>query len=387
VQIVDSRLAGRPVTPRTNLPAALSSFIGREDDAAEVSRLLSTVRLLTLTGAGGVGKTRLALHVAAQLTTVYPEGVWLVDLAPLAEPMLVPQAVASVLGVREQPGIALAETLAAALRETQLLLVLDNCEHLIEACAALVHRLLEACSCLRVLTTSREALGVPGETAWQVLPLPVPSSPTQATFDGLQANWAVRLFVERARSVAPDFDLSPLNAVTIGDVCDRLDGLPFAIELAAARVKVLAPAQIAARLDDRLNLLVAGSRTAPSRQRTLRATLDWSYDLLTASEQLLFARLAVFSGGWTLESAEAVGGTEGITAAEVLGLLAALVAKSLVLTEAGVTGTVRYRFLETVRQYALDRLADRRDAELVRNWHATYPHRRRGRCVASVRTP
>ena len=322
--------AGRP----HNLPRPLTGLVGREREAADVQRLLAENPLVTLAGPGGAGKTRLALRVAADVLadaagqaglpagTLRPlpdgrDGVWFVDLAPLADGALVPQAVAAAVGVREVPGQPLAGVLAGALRERALLLVLDNCEHLLDACALLVEALLRAGPRLRVLATSREPLRAAGEAVYRVPPLAVPAAPpATAPADAPQAPAvpelvasypAVRLFVERARAVRPDFAVTPENAAAVAHICRQLDGLPLAIELAAARVRVLTPQQMAARLEDRLTLLTGGARTAGWRQQTLRATLDWSHSLLSPPEQALLRRLSVFAGGWTLEAAEAVG--------------------------------------------------------------------------------
>ena len=289
--------------PPVELPAPLTSFVGREGDRATVRRLLETARLVTLAGAGGSGKSRLALQVASEVGATFPDGVRLVELAALSEPGLVPHAVAAVLGVRQAAGGPLVESVVRALRPRRLLLLLDNCEHLTAACAELVVALLRTCPALRVLVTSREPLGITGETVQVVPPLPVPEAPdaTEALGDGtlerLLENPAVRLFVDRARAVAPRFVLGADDAAALIRICRRLDGIPLAIELAAARVRVLSVEQIAARLDDRFRLLTGGSRTAPARQQTLRATLDWSHALLAEPERVLFRRLAVFAGG------------------------------------------------------------------------------------------
>ncbi|HLO15714.1 MAG TPA: NB-ARC domain-containing protein, partial [Anaerolineales bacterium] len=279
-----------------NLPIQLSSFIGRGREIAEVKRRLSESRLTTLTGAGGCGKTRLALQVAADLVDSDQEGVWWIELAPLADPTLVPQTVAMVLGVREQPDQQILTSLVDYLRPKNTLLVLDNCEHLIEACARFVEALLRACANLRILATSREALNIPGESAWTVPSLSLPGvGQKHLTFTELSQYEAVQLFVDRAVAVQPGFKLTELNAQTVAQVCQRLDGIPLAIELAAARTKVLQSAEIATRLDDRFNLLTAGSRTALPRHQTLRAAIDWSYNLLSEPERALLRRLSVFA--------------------------------------------------------------------------------------------
>jgi predicted ATPase/DNA-binding XRE family transcriptional regulator len=373
------RLGGPPLdhanqAPPTNLPATLTSFVGRERELAEVRRQLDAARLVTLTGSGGVGKTRLALEAARAADGDYPAGVWLVELASLADPALVPRAVAVALGVHELPehrGRTPTEALAAWLAAKALLLVLDNCEHLIDACATLVERLLRAAPRLRVLATSREPLGIAGEQAWPTPALALPdlgSLPPAARLGQVEA---VRLFAERASCAAPRFALSEHNAAAVAAICWRLDGLPLAIELAAARVAALPPAEIAARLDDRFALLTGGSRTAPPRQQTLRATLDWSYDLLDEAERALLRRLAAFAGGFTLAAAEVVVAGEGVVEGDVLDLLTRLVTKSLVQVE-DQGETARYRLLETVRAYGWRRLREAGETDLAQRRHAAW---------------
>ncbi len=302
----------RSLSPETtNLPVQLTSFIGREKEMEEIKRLLSRTRLLTLTGSGGCGKTRLAAQVGADLLADFADGVWLVELAAIADPALVPQTVASTLGIREEPGQRLLETLQQHLKPKSLLLLLDNCEHLSAACAQLAETLLQACPNLRILASSREALGIAGELAYRVPSLSLPELPRlpsaeAALVPALARCEATRLFVERAALSYPGFALTEQNAPAVAQVCVRLDGIPLAIELAAARIKVLSADQIAARLDDRFRLLTGGSRTALPRQQTLRALIDWSYDLLSEAERTLLRRLSVFVGGWTLEAAEAI---------------------------------------------------------------------------------
>jgi predicted ATPase/DNA-binding CsgD family transcriptional regulator len=370
-----------------NLPSQLTSFIGREREIAQLRTLLADTRLLTLTGAGGIGKTRLALEAAALLLPEYPDGVWLVELAPLPDPALLPQAVALSAGVRQEFSRPVLESLASALQDSCVLLVLDNCEHMVAACAALADALLRACPRLRILATSRESLGVPGETAWPVPALTLPSAratapvgaAAQPALTELAASEAVRLLVNRAGAVSPGFHLSAQNAPAVADVCRRLDGLPLAIELAAARVKALGIQEIAARLDDRLRLLAHGGRTAPPRHQSLRAAIEWSYEQLDASERLVFDRLSVFAGGWTLEAAEAVCGAAPEEAdpaldASALDLLSRLVEKSLVLAELEPDGAVRYRLLETLRQFGQEHLRARGGTELeaTRRRHAAF---------------
>jgi predicted ATPase/DNA-binding CsgD family transcriptional regulator len=349
----------------------LSSFVGRENELAEVKRLLRETRLLTPTGSGGCGKTRLALAVASELLEWFEDGVWMVELAPLAEPSLVAQAVASTLGVREQPGRSLTETLSDYLASKKVLLVLDNCEHLIEACAKLAESLLRSCPELRVLATSREALGIAGEVAWPVPSLSLPDLRRVPEADSLSRYEAARLFVERARAVKPDFALTDDNATAVAHVCYRLDGIPLAIELAAARAKLLSVGQIAERLDDSFGLLSSGGRTAMPRHRTLRATMDWSHGLLSEQESVLFRRLSVFAGGFTFEAAESVCAGEHVERDDVLELLSHLVDKSLVLVaEEG--GEARYRLLETVQQYGREKLDESGEGTETRRRHAAF---------------
>ncbi|HEY3062211.1 MAG TPA: tetratricopeptide repeat protein [Chloroflexota bacterium] len=338
-----------------NLPAPLSSFIGRAREIDDAKQLLATARLLTLVGAGGIGKTRLALEVCADLVRDYPEGVWLVELASLADAELVPQAVASVLGVPEEPGQGLVMTLAKTLRRQRLLLVLDNCEHLIDACARLVEQLLKACPDLRVLATSREAFEIPGEIAWSVPPL----SPDEAE----------KLFVIRASVTQPAFVLRAADAPTLAEICRRLDGMPLAIELAAARVKVLGLDQILTRLEDRFRLLTGASRTAPARHQSLRGAIEWSFGLLSDPERELFAQLSVFAGGWTPEAAEAISSNVDES---VLDLLARLVEKSFVVVEQTAEASVRHRLLETLREFAREQLATTEALSQTRARHAAF---------------
>jgi predicted ATPase/DNA-binding CsgD family transcriptional regulator len=347
--------------------------VGREREMVEVERELAMTRLLAITGAGGSGKTRLALEVARDLLEAYPDGVWLVELAPLSEEALVPKAVAEALEVPERPGEPLTDTLAEVLRDRQLLLILDNCEHLLEATARLVDKLLDACPRLRIMATSREAIGVEGEIRWLVPPLSVLEPQGTPSPEELEGYESVRLFVKRARGRDPAFSLSPHNAVAVAEICWKLEGIPLAIELAAARIGTLSLEQIAERLGGALQLLTHGGRTAVPRQRTLKRTLDWSYDLLSEDEKKLFGRLAVFSGGWTLEAAEEVGGGGHIEQTDILDVLSGLVEKSLVVAEAiGEGGTVRYRLLEPVRQYAQEKLEERGEGEEVRRRQAAF---------------
>ena len=347
---------GAADVPPTNLPFLLTRLVGRDDELAQVEKALAEARLLTLTGTGGVGKTRLALAAAAELAPRYGDGAFLVELAPLADPDLVPQQVLAAVGVREEAGQGPAATLTAHLRARHLLLVLDNCEHLVGPSAALAQALLQACPRLTVLATSREPLGVPGEATWRV-----PS---------LSPAGAVALFAERARAVRPDFAVTDDVALALAQVCARLDHIPLAIELAAARTSALSVEEIASRLDDRFRLLSGGARTAVPRQQTLRAMVDWTYDALSAVERRVFDRLAVFGSTFGLEAATQVAGGDGVEPGDVVDVLTGLVDKSLVLAERpGGGGPTGYRLLETMRMYARERLAESGEAAAVRSRH------------------
>ena len=354
-----------------NLPAPRSSFVGRERDKIEVKRTLAITRLLTLTGAGGSGKTRLALEVARDLVGLYPDGVWLVELAPISEGTLVPEIVANALRVRELPGRPIIDTLAGDLKTRQMLLLLDNCEHLIDASANLTDTLLSDCPHLKILATSREPLGVAGEAIWRVPSLAAPDTDRLPAAGELTRYDAVRLFLDRARLRLPDFELTQQNAGAVAGVCGRLEGMPLAIELATARMGTLAVEQVAGRLEDFLGLLTGGSRTAEPRQRTMRATLDWSYELLSEPERKLFRDLSAFAGGFTLEAAETVG-PDRVTEANILDLLSKLVDKSLVIAEASNDRRVRYRMLEPIRQYARERLEKSEESDATLRRHAEY---------------
>lgn len=365
----------------TNLPSLqLTSFIGREREMAEIRRLLAASRLVTLTGAAGSGKTRLALQVAADMIEEFPKGVWLAELTPLADPGLVPQTVASAFGVREVPGRPLLDTLLDYLRTRELLLVLDNCEHLVDAAAHLASSLLRGCPKVRILATSREALGVAGEAAYAVPPLSRPDPRDDLSAEQLVRSEAAHLFLERAAVSNPRFVVTPANAPAIAQIVRRLDGIPLAIELAAARAKVLTAEQIVQRLDDRFRLLTGGSRGGLPHHQTLQAAVAWSYDLLSGRERTLFCRLSVFSGGFSLDALEAVcadagGGApkrpdagDAIESADVLDLLTRLVDKSLVTTES-IGGDVRYRMLETIRLYGQERLRESGETDATRHRH------------------
>jgi predicted ATPase/class 3 adenylate cyclase len=354
-----------------NLPMQLTSFIGREREIAEVKYLLGKTRLLTLTGPGGCGKTRLAAQAALQALPAYADGVWLVDLASLTDPALVPSAIAAVVGAREQTGRPPLQTLADTLKTQQLLLILDNCEHLIKACAETADALLRAVAGVTILATSRESLGTTGESCYQVPSLTVPTVRETQSPDVLTKTEAVRLFIERATSVHPGFSPTPAMSVDMARIVQTLDGIPLAIELAAARVNVLSVPQIAERLHDRFHLLTTGSRTAAPRQQTMQATMDWSYDLLSESERVFLRRLSAFAGGFTLDAAEAVCSDVHVPGNQTLDLLTALVNKSLVLA-IGTKGDRRYRMLDTVRQYAWDKVHSSGESAMVRDRHLQY---------------
>ncbi|MBC8134285.1 MAG: hypothetical protein H8F28_00155 [Fibrella sp.] len=373
---------------RNNLPHPRTSFIGRHQEIEEISRLLRggdpAPRLLTLTGAGGSGKTRLALRAGAALDGDYPDGVWLVELAPLSDPSLLPQAIAAVLGVSERAGTPLQETVEAHLRPRSLLLLLDNCEHLLEGCAELADRLLRHCPRLRILATSREILRVGGEFVYRVPSLTLPESLEVLPVECVHKYEAVHLFTDRAVFSHPSFALTVGNLPAVVEICRRLDGSPLAIELAAARTGALAVEQLSQRLGDCFNLLTGGSRAALPRQQTLRATIDWSYDLLDESERLLLRRLSVFAGGCTLESVEAICAETG-NKTTVLDRLSNLVNKSLVVAEVETSGGgMRYRLLETVRQYARERLVETGEAPSTRERHAKWFLRLAGEAEAAL---
>jgi predicted ATPase/class 3 adenylate cyclase/DNA-binding CsgD family transcriptional regulator len=338
-----------------HLPVQLTSFVGREEELTQLRGLLAENRLVTLTGAGGVGKTRLAIQIAGQIADEFADGVWYVDLAPITDPEVVPIAVARTFGLPDEPGRTTIDTLVRFVASQQMLMVLDNCEHLLDAVAALVNSLVAAAAGLTLLATSREPTGVAGEVSWRVPSLS-------------QADEAVELFTDRARHARPGFEISDDNAVAVTEICGRLDGMPLAIELAAARVRALSPSEILDSLHDRFRLLTGGARNAVRRQQTLRASVDWSHALLTEPERVVFRRLAVFSGGFYLDAAHAVVTAGHIQRFQVLDLLSLLVDKSLVVAENS-NGRTRFRFLETMRQYAAEKLGESGEADATRSRH------------------
>jgi predicted ATPase/class 3 adenylate cyclase len=355
---------------RHNLPIQNTSFIGRERELRQVKEHLNQYRLVTLTGPGGTGKTRLSLQAAADLLDRFEDGVWLVELAPVTDPAMLVPSVAATFGLRADQHNTLEDTVIHYLRDRNLLLILDNCEHLIDASAEFAQQVLHVCPKVKILASSREALGIPGEIAVRVPSLSLPKPGETPNLEKLSQYEAVRLFIDRAEMVLPDFQVNNQNAPAVAQICYRLDGIPLAIELAAARVRVLAVEQVAARLDDRFRLLTGGSRAALPRQQTLRALIDWSYDLLTEGERKVLRWLSTFANGWTLEAAEFISLQAGEQ--DGLSILGDLVNKSLANLDSQGQGKPRYRMLETIRQYAHDRLLDSGDAAAARSAHLAY---------------
>src|SRR5258705_3572568 len=351
----DDGEASRASRSKHNLPYQLTSFVGREQEIAQLEELVPANRLVTVTGAGGAGKTRLAIEVASRLIDAFPDGVWLVELAALADPRLVPQAVAEALALADQRARPVIETLSAYLASKKLLFVLDNAEHLLEGCVQFVDLILRRSPNVAILVTSRERLGMAGELTYRVPSLTVPGPGDIVAPDALLAYDGVRLFVDRARLLRPDFSVTAENAASLASICYRLDGIPLAIELAAPRLRSMSVEELSQGLDQRFALLTDSSRTALPRHRTLRSTIDWSYDLLREPEKLFLQRLSVFAGGWTLAAAEEGCAGKGIEHRDVLDLLTSVADKSLGGPEQEDAHTP-YPLLETVRQYRRDRL-------------------------------
>lgn len=359
------------LSKKHNLPQQVTSFVGRAKELAEVKEHLAKTRVVTLTGAGGSGKTRLSLQVAADQLEDFSDGVWLVEFAPITDPALVAQTVASALDLKEEPAKPLQTTLVDYLKSKKLLLLFDNCEHQLDACAKLAEAVIRSSAGVKILASSREALGLPGEQTYRIPSLSTPDPRADSTPESLSQYEAVTLFIERAVGHESSFQVTNENAPALASICSRLDGIPLAIELAAARIRSLSLNDIDERLDHRFSLLTGGSRTSLPRQQTLRSLIDWSYDLLTQVEQAQLRRLSVFSGGWTLEAAERVCAGGEIEPSEVLDLLTSLVSKSLVLFEQG-TSPPRYRMLETIRQYAVDRQGEQQDGDNLRDLHLKF---------------
>jgi non-specific serine/threonine protein kinase len=370
-QAVDSK-AGSSGEYRHNLPLQLTTFVGRVTELAEIRHLLATKRLVTLTATAGAGKTRLAIEVAGGTFGAYADGTWLVDLTPIRDGELVPRAFASALRVQERPRQPLAQTLLDHLSSRQVLLVVDNCEHVIQACAGFVDSILRQCPDVTILATTREPLRVSGEMVWRVPPLEIPPPGDRVDIEDLAKSEAVRLFLDRAQLAVPDFRLSERNAASVGSICASLDGLPLAIELAAARVSLMTPHQILSRLQDRFGLLTGGSRTGPTRHRTLQLALEWSHDLLSDPERALFRRLSVFAGSFSLEAIEHICSSDDLEVATITDLLGSLVDKSLVNTSGEAEQSIRFRMLETTREYARERLTECDEGERFSSRHLVY---------------
>jgi predicted ATPase/DNA-binding SARP family transcriptional activator len=357
------------LAPRNNLPQQLTSFIGREKEQADTIKLISKHRLVTLTGSGGVGKTRLSLQVGEQILENFAEGIWLVELAPILDPLLVPRATAIAIGLRDEPQRPVIDMLSDYLREKQILLVLDNCEHLLDACAQLAGTLLKRCPGLKILATSREILGMLGEAVYRVPSLALPNIPE--LLKNFRQYESIRLFEERAQLIQTNFSLTVENVSSVAEICIRLDGIPLAIELAAARISSFSAEQIAVLLKGNFSLLTTGNRTALPRHQTLQAVIDWSYDLLSPAEQTLFPRLSVFVDGWTAEAAESICSDTNIQPDVMLEMLSGLTNKSLVIVEE-IQSKIRYRMLETVRQYAKKKLVESGENDILRDRHLAY---------------
>jgi predicted ATPase/DNA-binding XRE family transcriptional regulator len=355
--------------PQTNLPSLLTTFIGREKEQAEILQHLNNHRLVTLTGSGGIGKTRLAIKIGKQLQGEYSNGVWLLELAALNDPALLPQTITTQLGLVTLSSEPLAEVLINFLRNKTILLIFDNCEHLLDACSQLVDTLLKNCANLKILATSREILGITGELSYRVPSLGLPDDESHKNIGDYES---IQLFEERAQLAQSNFTLTKKNASFVAHICSRLDGIPLAIELAAARITIFSVEQIADRLDESFNLLTSGSRTAMPRQQTIRASIDWSWDLISDSERILLRRLSIFSGGWTLEAAESICSGNGIEHPQIVELMSQLVAKSLVHVNQASGREKRFQIHEAIRQYAYEKLIESNEAENIRSLHLKY---------------
>ena len=355
-----------------NLPAHLSSFIGREKEIETIKQLLFENRLLTLTGAGGCGKTRLAIQSAAAVLTNYSDGVWMVELAPITVPDHIEQAIAEIFKIKEQPGTTLLQIITHYLKNKKLLLILDNCEHLIDACSEIVEQILKSTEDVTILSTSREALNIADEVAWRAPSLSLPENGKELSANEVNQYEAVQLFVARAKSKQPDFNISDQNSKAVLQICNRLDGIPLAIELAASRVNVFNPELILSKLDDRFRLLTGGSRTALERHKTLQATVNWSYDLLSDNEKKIFHQLSVFVGGFDLKAFEHICKTTAAESEDLMDLLTSLIEKSLVITKTEENGVYRYQLLETIRHYAKEKLLESGESDSVRESHYQY---------------
>jgi len=354
-----------------NLPLQVTSFIGREQEVEELSNRFEKYRLLTLAGAGGVGKTRLALQIGAELLDKFADGVWLIELAAIPDPELIPSVVASVLSAPETQGRALSESIINSLRRKQALLIFDNCEHLLDATAKLIDSILRGCPQVRIIATSRQGLDISGESVHRVTSLSLPNTTESLTADAATQHSAIRLFVERAQAANDQFTLTDVNAPAVAQICRRLDGIALAIELAVPRLKVLTVDQLAERMSERFRILTGGSRTALPRQQTMRALIDWSYDLLTNEEKTVFRRAGIFAGGWTLEAISDICADGSIESWALLDLLMSLVGKSLVVAELS-GSTPRYRLLESTREYVLAKLRESGEDKRMQQRHAAY---------------
>jgi predicted ATPase len=372
MMLQEFNLEPRRIKVLHNLPAHLPGFIGREKEIGTISELVSENRLVTLTGAGGCGKTRLAIQFASQLVPDYSDGIWMVELAPVTIPDYLDQAIAEVFKIKERPGSSLISIISHYLSNKKLLLILDNCEHLIEACSDIVEQILKSTEHVSILCTSREALNVSDEVAWRVPSLSLPENGTVLSVDEANQYEAVQLFVARAKNKQADFILSEQNVHPVLQICKRLDGIPLAIELAASRVHVLNPELIVNKLDDRFRLLTGGSRTALERHKTLQATIDWSYDLLSEKEKKVFHQLSVFVDGFDFDAYEHICKTESAEQEELTDILTSLIEKSLVIAKTMESGSYRYQLLETIRHYAKEKLFESGELDAVRGSHYRY---------------